>query len=253
VKLLRVLPFVLLLVAWWLATTVLHAVPPIKLPAPDAVWSYARDSWYGGTLWASIWGSISRFLYGLGAGAVIAIPLGLGLASSTSMSETFLPLVKFFQAIAGVTWIPLAVLWFGISSSAAIFIIFNTTFFIILYAVMTGVRAISPTLGQSVKTLGGSYGSQLRDVLIPGSLPHVLTGLRVAVGYGWRALIAAEVIASGRGLGVMIWDGQQQLNTAQIFTGLLLIGVISFAIDRLILRPVERNTIQRWGLSTRSD
>lgn len=251
-KILRILPFLALVAGWWLATDVMHAVPAIKLPSPTAVWDYAKAASNNGTLWTAISGSVVRFVWGLAAGVVTGAPLGAWIASSKSVADKVLPLAKFFQAIAGVTWIPLAVLWFGISSTAAVFIIFNTTFFIVLYAVLTGVRAINPNLTYSVQTLGGGYRSRLWNVTVPGSLPHVLTGFRVAVGYGWRALIAAEVISSGSGLGIMIWDGQEQLNTAEIFTGLLLIGIISFSIDRLILRPLERVTLERWGLSRKT-
>jgi taurine transport system permease protein len=252
IRLLRVAPFVLLVGIWWLLTDGLHRFPPILLPSPSDVITYARAGIQDGTLWAAVGGSLKRFVLGLLIGLILAVPIALWIASSKTASDVILPVAKFFQAISGVTWIPLAVLWFGISDSAAIFIIVNTTLFITLYATLTGIRTIDPRLRQSVRTLGGGYRSLLWYVLVPGSLPHVLTGLRVAVGYGWRALVAAEVIASGRGLGVLIWDGQQELNTSEIFTGLLLIGVISFAMDRLLLRPLERVTVQRWGLSAKT-
>jgi NitT/TauT family transport system permease protein/taurine transport system permease protein len=251
-KVLRVVPFLVMLFAWWLFTSGLHAVPAIRLPSPEGVLTYAREAAQQGVLFDAIKGSVLRFAAGLVLGLALGAPLALWVAISDRASEMIMPTAKFFQAISGVTWIPLAVLWFGISSSAAIFIIFNTTFFIIFYAVLTGVRGIEPRLGQSVRTLGGGFRSVLWNVLVPGSMPHVFTGMRVAVGYGWRALVAAEVIAAGRGLGVLIWDGQQELNTQKIFTGLLLIGLISFGMDRLLLRPIEKATIQRWGLSTKS-
>lgn len=249
-KWLRVLPFVVILATWTIATTVLNLVPPILLPSPDSVARYAVEATDDGVLTSAIWGSFARFLVGLAVGAALAVPLALLAASSETASNMLLPFAKFFQAISGVTWIPLAVLWFGISSAAAVFIIVNTTFFIIFYATLTGVRSIDHRLTQSVHTLGGGYRSTLWHVLLPGSLPHALNGLRVAIGYGWRALIAAEIIASGQGLGILIWQGQQELNTRKIFIGLVLIGVISLGMDRLVLRPVERHTIQRWGLST---
>jgi NitT/TauT family transport system permease protein/taurine transport system permease protein len=249
-KFLRLLPFVVLIGAWVLVTTILDLFPAILLPSPESVARYALEATADGVLGSAIWGSVGRFLVGLVVGGLLAVPLALLAASNPAASSMLLPFAKFFQAISGVTWIPLAVLWFGISSGAAVFIIVNPTFFIVFYATLTGVRSIDHRLPQSVRTLGGGYGTILWNVLLPGSLPHVLNGLRVAVGYGWRALIAAEIIASGAGLGVLIWEGQQELNTRKIFVGLLLIGIISLAMDRLVLRPFERRTIQRWGLST---
>lgn len=250
VRFLRLLPFLVLILVWVVVTTVLDLFPSILLPSPESVGRYALEATVDGVLGSAIWGSVARFLTGLALGGLLAVPLALLAASSPGASSMLLPFAKFFQAISGVTWIPLAVLWFGISSRAAVFIIVNTTFFIVFYASLTGVRSIDYRLSQSVRTLGGGYPQVLRQVLVPGSLPHVLNGLRVAVGYGWRALIAAEIIASGQGLGVLIWEGQQELNTRKIFVGLLLIGIISLTMDRLVLRPIERQTIQRWGLSS---
>lgn len=173
-KALRFLPFVVLLCAWALVTTVLDLYPPILLPSPESVAGYAFDAVVDGVLTSAIWGSVGRFLVGLALGGVLAVPLALMAASSPSASSMILPFAKFFQAISGVTWIPLAVLWFGISSAAAVFIIVNTTFFIVFYATLTGVRSIDQRLPQSVRTLGGGYHQILWQVLIPGSLPHAL-------------------------------------------------------------------------------
>lgn len=249
-KALRVAPFVAILFVWWLLTDVMDLYAPVILPSPSATFRFVWSAAEQGDLLQAVWGSLSRFLYGLVIGAALATPLGIVLARNRRSSDVLMPFIKFFQAIAGVTWIPLAVLWFGISTRAAVFIIVNTTFFVVLYAVMTGIRTIPPVLLQAVRTLGGTLSTEVRHVLMPGALPHVLTGVRIAVGYGWRTLIAAEIISSGRGLGVMIWEGQQRLNTAQIFAALILIGLISFSMDRFLLRPIERATVERWGLAT---
>jgi taurine transport system permease protein len=249
---LRLLPFAVLFLIWWTVTSGLRLFPPIQLPSPESVFRYAVRAAEQGILLDAVIGSVARFLAGLVLGAALAIPLALLVAGRPRVSDAVLPMAKFFQAISGVTWIPLAVLWFGISSTASIFIIFNTTFFTFFYAMLTGVRSVSPALVQSIRTLGGGYRTVLWQVLLPGALPHLLNGLRVAIGYGWRALIASEIIASGGGLGVLIWEGQQELSTQKIVTGLLLIGAISFTMDRFALAPIEKVTIQRWGLATKN-
>lgn len=251
VRMARLAPFALTLVFWWLLTSGLHALPPIQLPSPASVWNFAVLSARQGVLQSAVLGSLGRFAVGFTLGLVIGVPLALFTASSASISEMVSPAAKFFQAISGVTWIPLALVWFGISNAASVFIILNTTFFIIFYATLTGIRSIDPRLRQSVRTLGGGYWSELHQVLLPGSLPHLFTGVRVAVGYGWRALIASEIITSGAGLGVLIWNGQRELNTQEIFVGLLLIGTISFVLDHFVLQSLEKMTVVRWGLRTR--
>lgn len=247
-KPIRFLPFAVAVFLWWLLTSGVHLVAPIQLPSPSSVWSSATILAGQGMLGSAVVGSLVRFAVGFALGLIIGAPFALLAASSTLISDMVLPAAKFFQAISGVTWIPLALVWFGISSAASIFIIFNTTFFIIFYATLTGVRSIDPHLRQSIRVLGGGYAAEFRHVLLPGSLRHVLTGVRVAVGYGWRALIAAEIITSGAGLGVLIWNGQRELNSQEIVVGLLLIATISFVLDRFVLRFLEQATVIRWGL-----
>jgi taurine transport system permease protein len=247
-KLIRLLPFAVAVLLWWLLTSGTHLVAPIQLPSPGSVWSFAVTSAGQGILGSAILGSLQRFAIGFALGVILGAPLAVAVASSTAFSEMVLPAAKFFQAISGVTWIPLALVWFGISSAASIFIILNTTFFIIFYATLTGVRSINPRLRHSIRALGGGFIAEFRHVLLPGALPHVFTGVRVAVGYGWRALIASEIITSGAGLGVLIWNGQRQLNTQEVFVGLILIGTISFVLDRFILQFLEDITVVRWGL-----
>jgi NitT/TauT family transport system permease protein/taurine transport system permease protein len=248
----RLVPFILFLGGWYAVTDIWRLVTPFFLPSPVQVFDYIFGAAGDGDLLEAIAASLGRFvaglLIGLGLGAILAVCV----ASSRRLAAIFIPLAKFFQAIAGVAWIPLAVLWFGISSAAAIFIITNTTFFVAFYTTLTGVQAINPKLEWSVRSMGGTTAAVLRHVIIPGALPHILSGLRIAVGYGWRTLIGAEIIASGLGLGVLIWDGQRFLDTSQIFAGLLIIGTISFFMDRCLVRPLERRTVERWGMVSRA-
>lgn len=237
--------------AWWMTTDVLSLVAPLMLPPPSAVVDFARRAMRDGELVAAIVGSLRRFAVGLSIGVVLGWALAVWVGMSRRAAQFFTPLAKFFQAVAGVAWIPLAVLWFGISSTAAAFIIFNTAFFVVFYTTLTGVQSISDNLFGLVRTLGGGRARVLRHVVLPGSLPHVMNGLRVGVGYGWRALIAAEIITSGAGLGVMIWEGQRTLNTAEIVLGLLLIGLFSYSMDRLVLQRIENRTVVRWGMVDR--
>lgn len=187
-------------------------------------------------------------LLGFVVGAGLGIGLGILVGTNRFVAAFLRPLATFFQAVAGPTWIPLAVLWFGLSWTSSAFIVFNTVFFLAFYTTLMGVETISPVLVNAVRTLGGSRLDLIREVLLPGALPSITTGLRVGVAYGWRALIAAEIIASGQGLGVLIWDGQKFFRVADIVLGLLLIGLISVAMDRFALRVLERATVERWGL-----
>lgn len=244
----RALPFGVILVAWWLLTSGFHLVPPFKLPAPEAVLETAVDLYREGVLLDAVGSSILRMSLGFVVGTAFGISLGVLAGTNRYVADFLNPVAMFFQAMAGPTWIPLAVLWFGLSWTSVAFIVFNTVFFLVFYNTLMGVETISPNLVNSVRTLGGRRWQIVWEVLVPGALPSIANGLRLGVGYGWRALIAAEIIASGQGLGVLIWEGQRYFRVADIVLGLLLIGVISLAIDRLLLRRFEAATIERWGV-----
>jgi len=129
-----------------------------------------------------------------------------------------------------------------------LFVIGNTVFFILFFNTLVGVRAVPSVYEQAVTTLGASRWRTLVDVLVPGSLPSIITGVRLGLGFGWRALIAAEMVAATQGLGYMIFSAANDLRTDVILAGILVIGVLAFALDALVLAPVERATIMRWGI-----
>jgi len=244
---LRTLPFAIAVVAWWAATTPWGGVPRYVLPSPSAVFQDAVDLARQGVLLDAVLSSITRMVVGFLVGATLGITFGIVVGTNRAVAAFFMPLARFFQAIAGVIWIPLAVLWLGISWRSVTFIIFNTVFFLVFYNTLMGVQTVPRTLRNSILTLGGSRWDVIREVLLPGALPSILVGLRVGVGYGWRSLIAAEIIASGQGLGVLIWQGERFFRIPDIVVGLFLIGLISLFMDRLVFAPLQARTVERWG------
>jgi NitT/TauT family transport system permease protein/taurine transport system permease protein len=243
----RAVPFALTLVAWWAATTPWGGLPRYVLPSPGTVLGDAVDLAQRGVLLDAVVSSVTRMVVGFLLGAALGIAGGMLVGTNRAVSAFFMPLARFFQAIAGVIWIPLAVLWLGISWRSVTFIIFNTVFFLVFYNTLMGVQTVPRALRASILTLGGSRWDIVREVLLPGALPSILVGMRVGVGYGWRSLIAAEIIASGQGLGVLIWQGERFFRIPDIIVGLLLIGLISLAMDRLVFAPLQARTVERWG------
>jgi len=158
------------------------------------------------------------------------------------------PIVGFFNALSGIAWLPLAITWFGLGWTSVTFIMFNTIFFLVFFNTLVGVRAVPRIFEQAVLTMGGSRRDVIWEVLIPGALPSVVTGIRMSIGFGWRALIAAEMIATSTGLGFLIYNGANFLQSDTILVGIIVIGVLWLLTDRLLLRPLERRTIERWGL-----
>lgn len=244
----RAMPFALVLVVWWIITSGLHLLPAYKLPEPGAVLATARDLIDGGILAEAVGSSIYRMAVGFLVGTALGLALGVLVGINRYAAAFFRPLATFFQAVAGPTWIPLAVLWLGLSTASVAFIVFNTVFFIVFYNTLMGVETVNRNLINSVRTLGGNQVAVIWHALLPGALPSILNGLHVGIAYAWRALIAGEIIATGQGLGVLIWEGQRYFRVAQIVLGLLLIGIISLIMDRLLVRQLETRTVERWGM-----
>jgi taurine transport system permease protein len=240
-------PFVLLVGAWWAVVTAMD-VPPRIMPSPDQVWGAAVEQFRAGQLQGHIAASLRRVLIGVAIAIVTAIPFGIVLGTNRAVSSFFSPLLRFSVALAGIAWIPLATLWLGFGEQAVIFIIWNAVFFSLAYNTMLGVGRISRELQRAATSLGATRRRLFFEVFLPGALPSIVTGMRVGMGYGWRGLIAAEIIASSAGLGYALFLAQKFYRTDIIVLSMIIIGVMWLLMDRLLLAPLERKTVERWGM-----
>ncbi|HEV8641774.1 MAG TPA: ABC transporter permease [Methylomirabilota bacterium] len=241
------LPFATLVVAWALLTRA-GVVPALFLPPPGDV---ARTAWEmlgDGSLWINIGASLGRVLIGVAVSLPLAVGLGVAVGLSRRLAHVVEPIVGFFNALSGIAWLPLAITWFGLGWTSVTFIMFNTIFFLVFFNTLVGVRTVPKIFENAVLTLGGSRRHVIFHVLIPGALPSIVTGVRMSIGFGWRAVIAAEMIATSTGLGFLIYNAANFHQTDAILVGILTIGVLWLATDRLVLQPLERRTIERWGL-----
>jgi len=247
VRLLPAVPFVVLIGAWlvgWELTRPNLATLPSLPTVLRTLGSLAAS----GELWRNIVASLGR----LGLAVVVGVVSGVGLGFAAGLNRTvgrmIEPLATFFMAISGIVWLPLAIVWFGIGTRTVVFIIWNSIFFIVFANTVLGVRSVPLVLDEAVRTLGGGRRHVVAQVVFPGALPHVVSGLRAGIGFAWRALIAAEIIGATAGLGAMIFRASEVIRSDVILAGNLTIGVIGLAIDLLVLVPLERRTVQRWGL-----
>lgn len=243
-----VAPILALFVIWHIAV-VLMKWPPYLLPGPlkvaDTFWNLLTS----GVLLDYLLASVGRLFIGCAAGFVLAVLLGYSIGVSRTMDRIFSPLITVFQPIPGIAWIPLAILWFGLGPVAVGFIIFLSAFFPIVMNTVTGVRTIGNEYLKASRVFRFSQKMMLFDVILPGALPYIVTGTRIGFGYGWRALVAGEMIASNSGLGFMIFDARSYLKTDEVIVGMLTIGLFWAAVERFMLRPLEQRTIERWGMS----
>jgi NitT/TauT family transport system permease protein/taurine transport system permease protein len=240
-------PF-LVLVLVWQAVAGAALVPPNFLPPPGDVLRALGELAVDGRLARNTADSLVRLFWGVAAGGVSGILLGLVVGLHRPTALVLDPVFSFFNALSGIAWIPLALVWFGIGPQSVTFIMWNAVFFLVLYNTMLGVRAIPLVFVQAVRTLGGSRLRVVRDVVLPGALPNIAIGLRMGITFGWRALIGAEMIGATSGLGFMIFDAGTVHRTDIILAGMLVIGAIWLTTHHWLLAPFERWTIERWGL-----
>ena len=239
-------PFLLLLAAW-LVVIPTADVSPRVFPSAGGVWQGFTEMLSNGSLWRHVGASITRVLQGAGLAIVLGVPFGILMGISKAVAGFFSPLLRFSVALAGIAWIPLATLWFGYGNSAVIFVVFNAVFFAIVYNTMLGVRQIDTNVLRAARSLGAGPWRMFWQIHLPGAAPSIATGLRVGMGFAWRGLIAAEIIATSAGLGYSLFLARQYYQTNVIILMMVIIGVLWLVMDRLLLAPVERRTVQRWG------
>src|SRR5918994_5044849 len=244
-------PFTVLLVLWAVLVPYFE-VSPRLFPHIISVAQAGVEGIQDGSLIQHIGGSLLRVVVGTVLALLVAIPLGVAMGVSPVVSSFLTPPFRFFSVLAGIAWIPIATLWFGYGFGAITFVIFNAVFFIVAYNTLLGVSAIPPRLRHAAASLGAGRRAMLTEVLLPGALPNIVTGIRTGLGFAWRGLIAAEMIATNVGLGYMLFVARDFYRTEVIVLGMIIIGLLWLLIDRLILAPLERATIERWGLVQRA-
>lgn len=240
-------PLLALLVLWE-ATVRAFDVSPRVFPAIGPVLHAGAEALRDGSLIQHVAASLGRIALGTLIGIAVAVPLGIAMGTNRIVSAFFTPLLRFFSVLAGIAWIPIATLWFGYGFGAITFVIFNAVFFVVAYNTLLGVTAIPMPLRHAAASLGARRWQLLTEVLLPGALPNIVTGIRTGLGFAWRGLIAAEMIATNVGLGYMLFVARDFYRTEVIVLGMVIIGLIWLLIDRALLAPLERRTIERWGL-----
>jgi NitT/TauT family transport system permease protein/taurine transport system permease protein len=236
--------FALLGLVWQLATFV---VPPFYLPAPGVVGAAFVELVAKGILPMYVSDSVRHLLIAVAVALVIGIPAGLLIGVSRPAARFFYPLLNFFQSLSGIAWLPMMLVWFGFNELTIIVAINYTVLFPVMFNTLIGVRTVPPVYTSALRTMGAGRARLVRDVFIPGALPNIVTGVRMGIAYGWRALIAAEMLVGANGLGFMIFDAQSLGITARILLGMLVIGALWLFTDQVFLRPLETATVQRWG------
>ncbi|WP_323765709.1 ABC transporter permease [Marinovum sp.] len=239
---------ILVVLALWQISVWLIDLPAYFYPAPTDVFAAFVELMHKGILPAYLLDSAGRYGAGVALGLSMGVGFGLLIGLSRFWSRLLAPLINFFYAIVEVAWIPLLVIWIGYGFNTILIAITYVVFFPVLYNTLTGVRTVQPVLINAMRTLGANRRQVVTSVILPSALPNIITGFRVGAGFAFRGLIFAEMIAAGSGLGFLIFEGATTRQTDRVVVGMIMMGLLWLLLDRLLLRPVERATIERWGL-----
>lgn len=239
-----------LVLAWEFASKVwIPSIDPhmaVLMPAPSTIAMTAASMIASGELFYHLTASLKReavaFLL-----AASAIPLGVAMGWWRLIYNQVNPIMEILRPIPPLAWIPLSILWFGLGDEQNEFIIFLGMFFPILVNTIVGVKNIDPNLVRAARSLGAPEYKLLARIVLKGALPQIITGIRVGLGVGWMALVAAELVGASSGLGFLINDARSMLRTDTITVGMLAIGIIGLLIDTAI-RVLSRRLLP-WSLA----
>jgi taurine transport system permease protein len=231
-----------IILIWWGASR-LELVSQVFLPSPvtvlQSVVTVATTGFVDSTLFEHTLASLGRIFGGLAAALVIGVPAGLAIASSRLGKGILDPIVEFLRPLPPLAYLPLIIIWLGIGEASKITVIALAMLPPVIISTAAGVRSASKDHVNAARSFGATRWQVLRHVILPGAMPSILTGTRIALGAGWSTLVAAELIAATRGLGFMIQSAAQFLVTDIVIAGIFVIAIIAFLFE-LVARLAER-------------
>ena len=244
-----IVPFIPV-VALWAIVAESGLFPRAFFPGPLEVVRSFGSLMYKGILPDYLEDSIVRLAMGTVVGMALGIPLGVLVGLNARARAMLWPILLFFQAIGDIAWLPILLIWFGFSLTTMTIVIVYTVLFPVVLNTALGVRRVPLDLHRAARSLGASRARVIWEVVLPGALPNIMTGLRNGLGYGWRALIAAEIIVGTSGIGFLMFDARRAGSVVEILLGMIVLGLLWYIVDSWVLAPIERATGQRWGLVT---
>jgi len=244
--------FFLLLILVWQCAFQARLWSPVLLPSPVQVASYLKEASGDGTLVHSTLITMRRLLTGYFFGIVVGLPLGLLTARWMLVRDTLGTSALGLQTLPSVCWVPLALLWFGQTEAAMLFVVIMGTLWSVIIATETGVRNVPPIYPRAALTMGSRRLHIWLKVILPASLPFIVSGMKQGWAFAWRSLMAAEIyvtILTGFGLGQLLHFGREQQAMEQVIGIMIVIVLIGLLVDKTLFSPIERFLHRRWGTS----
>jgi NitT/TauT family transport system permease protein len=233
-------PWVLIIAVWY-GIRASGLINPALVPAPHAVLAKFLEL-SRGRLWHDVYMSTQRVFLGVSLGVLLAVPVGFCLGWYKGLRTFIDPVINFFRALPPIALIPLVIVYFGIGEAAKTAILFYASFFAGVIVMYEGIAQISPIFIKVARTLGANDLEIFGKVIVPLTIPHILTAVRVALGVAWATLVASELIAAQEGLGALIQNASSFFQLDIIYVGIICIGLIALAMD-LLLRAATRKLV----------
>lgn len=234
-----------LLAAWWVVTR-LGWIAPLFLPPPSAVWRVLVDYALGRVndqpLLVHLGASLGRVGAAFALACVTGVPLGVAMGVSRLARGVLDPLVEFYRPLPPLSYLPLIIVWFGIGEWPKVLLIYLSALAPVALATRAGLRGASPEQVHAAASMGASRLQLVRHVLLPAALPEILVGLRIALGFAWTTLVAAEMVAATSGMGQLVLNASNYLRTDIVVMGIVVIGGVAWGLD-LAMRWIERRVV----------
>lgn len=244
--------FIGLVILWQLIYYIGIRIPgmwkPYNFPSPVSTFKTLVGLVEDNTLMIAVLSSLFRILKGYAISLLIGLVFGILIVKFKYLDRHLSPFILGLQTLPSICWLPFAILWFGLSESAIIFIVVIGSAFSITIAIEAGIKNINPLYIKAAKTMGAHGVSIYRHVIIPAALPGIITGMKQGWSFAWRALMAGEMLAATRGLGQVLMMGRELADINQVAAVMVIIALIGLIFDKAIFGKVESEIRYRWGL-----
>jgi nitrate/nitrite transport system permease protein len=243
----NILGFAILGLIWYLVSIITKGELPTPVATLKVLWEMLIDPFYDygpndKGIALQLGSSLLRVFTGFLCGALVAIPIGLLMGASTFCKKLFDPIVQVLKPVSPLAWFPIGLVAFQSASSATVFIIFITSLWPTLINTAFGVSSIPDDHKNVAKAFGFSKWKYLTKVLLPFSLPHIITGLRLSVSVAWLVIVAGEMLSGGIGIGFFVWDSWNSLSLEKVISAILIIGIVGLLLDRVFASVQKRFT-----------
>jgi NitT/TauT family transport system permease protein len=223
-------------------------VNPVFLPSPMTTWNSVGELTGDGTLWRAIVASSQRILEGWGMGLIIGIPVGVLMGHFRIVRQFLDPYIEFFRFIPPIAFVTLSVIWLGPGEASKVALILYTTVFIVTLNTIAGVLSVNELRLRAAAALGAGPMKTLFTVVVPSTVPYMVTGARLAMGNSFLTIVSAEIVAAREGLGSLIWTSRNYGRTEWVFVAIITLGLLGLLFDR-ILRIFAQRVLRRYGVS----